>query len=68
MSELSDRLAALKKARDSGALIVKHGETMTTFRSLSEIERIIAELESEIAGLVTPQRRIRYIFQSGKGL
>lgn len=72
MSDLTDaqaRLAALKKARDSGVLTVKHGEEMVTYRSLSEIERIIAELEGEIAGLAgTSRRRVNYVFQSGKGL
>lgn len=65
---LSARLETLKKARDSGVLQVRHGDTMTTFRSLSELESIIADLEGQISGASTPRRRIRYLFQSGKGL
>lgn len=69
LSELQARLVSLKKARDSGALTVKHGDTLTTFRSLAEIERIIAALEAEINGLAeTRPRRVRYAYQSGKGL
>jgi hypothetical protein len=74
MTELSEkqaRLAALKKARDSGVLSVRHGEDGTTFRSLAELNSIISALESEISGLVdttAAPRRVRYLYQSGKGL
>lgn len=50
MATTAERLAALKVARDSGVLIVKHGETSTTYRSLAEIERIIQALETEVNG------------------
>lgn len=63
------RLEALKKARDTGVLTVKHGETLTTFRSLAEIEKIIGQLEKELAiAAGTAKRRLRYMYQSGKGL
>lgn len=66
---ITTRLEALKKARDTGVLTVKHGETQTTFRSLAEIERIIAQLEGDLATVNgTARRRIRYMYQSGKGL
>lgn len=69
LSELNTRLAALKAARDSGALIVKHGNTSTTFRSLSEIEQIIAALEAEITDAgVNTYSRVRYSQQLRKGL
>lgn len=74
MTELSDkqaRLARLKKARDSGALSTRHGEESITFRSLAELNSIISSLEGEIAGLSDPTtvpRRMRYLYQSGKGL
>lgn len=74
MTELSEkqaRLVRLKKARDSGALSTRHGEEAITFRSLAELNDIIAALEGEIAaldGTATTSRRVRYIMQSGKGL
>lgn len=68
-AELQARLETLKKARDSGALNVRHGDQSVTYRSLSEMERIISELEGEIAALAgTRRRKIRYTYQSGKGL
>jgi hypothetical protein len=69
VTALQTRLDALKKARASGVLTVRHGDTQTTFRSLDEIDRIIASLEAEIASASgTPRRRVRYIYQAGKGL
>lgn len=66
---IETRLEALKKARDTGVLTVKHGETLTTFRSLSEIEKIIAKLEGDLAEANgTTRKRVRYMYQSGKGL
>ena len=68
VAEKTARLNALKKARDSGALIVRHGDTSTTFRSLAEIERIIAQLENELASDAgTLNRKVKYIWQPGKG-
>ncbi|TIW08084.1 MAG: hypothetical protein E5V66_28345 [Mesorhizobium sp.] len=66
---ITTRLEALKKARDTGVLTVKHGEALTTFRSLSEIEKIISQLESDLAAANgTPRKRLRYGYQSSKGL
>lgn len=59
------RLAAIKKAMHSGVLTVRHGDTTTTFRSLAEMQAIIADLEKDLAG---PRTRLRYAYQSGKGL
>ncbi|RWC29832.1 MAG: hypothetical protein EOS70_23375 [Mesorhizobium sp.] len=65
---ITTRLEALKKARDTGVLTVKHGETLTTFRSLAEIEKIITSLEEDLAAANgTPKRRLRYAYQSGRG-
>lgn len=65
---ITTRLEALKKARDTGVLTVKHGETLTTFRSLAEIERIIKQLESDLAAAGgSPRKRLRYAYQSGRG-
>lgn len=69
LSELQTRLETLKKARGSGALMVRHGDQSVTYRSLAEMEQIISELEGEIAALGgTRRRKIRYAYQSGKGL
>lgn len=63
------QLAALKTARNSGVLTVKHGETQTTYRSLAEIDRIISSLEAQIAADAgTKRSRVRYLHQAGKGL
>jgi hypothetical protein len=67
------RLAALKRARDSGVLTVRHGDTLTTFRTLAEIESIISSLESDLAaaaagGGAGGRVRLRYPRQTSKGL
>lgn len=67
-SELEARVAALRKARDSGVLIVRHGDTSTQFRSLSELEKILGSLEGELAALMgTKRKSVRYIRQDRKG-
>lgn len=64
-SELEARLEALKKSRDSGALIVRHGETMTQFRSLAEIEAIIKALEAQLLVNGTGIRTVRFNTSGG---
>lgn len=61
------RLEALRKARDSGALTVMHNGESVTYRSLSEIERIISTLEGEIgtAAGTTPTRRTYGAYRRG---
>lgn len=67
--QIAAYLANLKKARNTGVLTVKHGETLTTFRSLAEIEKIIASLEGDLATANgTAKKRVRYAYQSSKGL
>jgi len=68
LSTLQTRLEALRAARDTGALTVKHGEEMITYRSLDEINRIIASLEAQIDALGTTRRAVSYVHQSDKGL
>lgn len=68
---LQASLRALRMARDSGVLMVRHGDTTTQFRSLAEIGQIIAELERKTAILLNGRqstRRPRYIYQTTKGL
>ena len=67
-------LAALQRARASGVLSVRHGDTMTTFRSLSEIDSIIRSLSAGVVGAGgdplggKPGPRLRYPRQTTKGL
>lgn len=68
IAALNVRIVELTKARDSGALIVRHGETSVQYRSLEEIERIIGLLQGQIDGNGVALSRVRYPFQSGKGL
>jgi hypothetical protein len=63
----AQRLADLRAARDAGVLMVRHGDTSTTFRSLAEMEQIIADLERR-TGVTTGHKRLRYIMQPRKGL
>ena len=63
------KLIAIKSARDTGVLIVRHGDTSTQFRSLEEMNSIIAILEGQLnEANGTPKRpRVRYVKQSTKG-
>jgi hypothetical protein len=66
-------LAALQKARASGVLSVKHGDTQTTFRSLAEIDAIIRSLTAGVVGaggtvMAAPGVRLRYPRQATKNL
>lgn len=66
---LTARRTTIVKSRDSGVLTVEHGETRTTFRTLAEMDKIVARLDAQIAALQgTAKKRIRYAYQSGKGL
>lgn len=67
-SEIEARITALRKAIDSGVLIVRHGDESTQFRSLAEMEKILAKLEGDLAAANgTKRSRVRYIEQCGKG-
>lgn len=69
IESLNARRAQIVKARDSGVLVIRHGDEQTTFRSLSEMDRIIAGLDQQIGALQGVKRkRVRYAYQSGKGL
>jgi len=64
------RLAALKRARDTGVLRVRHRDISTTFRSLADINIIIQQLEGQaaVAAGGAPRTRLRYLIQTTKGL
>jgi hypothetical protein len=68
-AEIERRIAAIRKARDSGVLIVRHGDESTQFRSLDEMDRILAGLEGQLGTVTgTKKKRISYIRQDSKGL
>lgn len=68
--QIQARIDAIQASRDSGALVVRHGDTMTTFRSLSEMDQIIAKLKAELDTVneATPRPRVGYITQLQKGV
>lgn len=66
--QIQARIDAIRAARDTGVLIVRHGDTSTQFRSLAEMDSIIASLQKQLDalnGVVKP--RVRYIIQGTKG-
>lgn len=69
LETLTATLASLKKSRNTGTLRVDRGENRTWFRSLAEMDAIIADLEGQIAAINgTPQRVKRIYLNGGKGL
>lgn len=69
LATLQARLEALDAAIASGVLTVKHGETLTTFRSMKEMLQARDLLLEQIADANGATRtRIRYPYQSCKGL
>lgn len=69
LATLQARLEQLEASIASGVLTVRHGETSTTFRSMSEMLKAKELLEGQIADAEgTKRTRIRYAYQSGKGL
>lgn len=69
LATLQARLEALDAAIASGVLMVRHGETSTTFRSMKDLLAARAEIQKQIDILQgTARTRIRYAYQSDKGL
>lgn len=69
MATLSEQITAIKTAMRSGALTVKHGDTLTTFRSLAEMKTILADMIAEQnAALGKTRNRVNYVKQCTKGL
>lgn len=68
LTELKARLKSTKNARDSGVLSVRHGDTSTQYRSLAEMNSIIADMTAQIAAAEgTTSRGPRYIRQRTRG-
>lgn len=67
-AELQIQLTSLKKARASGALVVRHGDTQVTYRSMKELQEAIDVITGELNEVNGVKRRPRYLRQSSKGL
>ena len=48
MAWTQTQIDALKTAIASGVLTIKHGETLTTYRSLAEMRTALALMEAEV--------------------
>jgi hypothetical protein len=66
--ELTAQLTSLKKARASGALMVRHGDTQVTYRSIDELNKAISAITDELNAATGKKRRPRYARQERKGL
>ncbi|WP_217577338.1 phage head-tail joining protein [Mesorhizobium sp. GbtcB19] len=58
MAYTQTQIDALKNAIASGVLTFKHGETLTTYQSLSEMRKALREMEAEVGGSVPPRRTV----------
>lgn len=69
-AQLQSQLDAITKARNTGALMVRHGDTQTTFRSLAEMNQTIATIQRQLdeANGVTKRPRVNYVKQCNRGL
>lgn len=63
LTDAQDLLTALKKARASGVLRTRHGDTEITYKSDTEMAAAIAALEAQIAGLggTTQVRQYQFV-------
>lgn len=67
--QIESRIAALEASIASGVLTVRHDGVETTYRSYVEMQRTLSWLKAELTKVQgKPGRRIRYAYQSGKGL
>lgn len=67
-TQLQGWIDALKAARANGALTVRHGESMVTYRSIAEINAAIAANEQELSTLGGLQIVRRFKIRTHKGL
>jgi hypothetical protein len=55
----------LKRAMASGVLTSKHGDTLLTFRSVAEMEKLLAQMEAEVNPSSAEPRRTVAGFSRG---
>lgn len=55
MATTQAELDALRAARNRGVLSVGHGDKRVQYRSLAEMDRLIARMERELAGTSRPK-------------
>lgn len=66
--ELQAQLTSLRKARASGALVVRHGDTQVTYRSIDDLQKAIDAIIKELNAARGKKRRPRYVRQDRRGL
>jgi len=67
LAVLKEQLAALRRMRGAGVLIAMHGGTQIQYRSITDLNKAISAIKSEIRQLVGSPRRPAYIVQSDRG-
>lgn len=67
--QLAAKIKAIQDARDTGVIYVRNGDLQTHFRSLTEMDSVIANLKQQLDTLngVTPRPKVRYVLQRSKG-
>lgn len=65
MAWSQSQIDAIKAAIASGVLTVRHGETLTTYRSVAEMMRVLAAMQAEVDAASRPRRTVA---QFDKGL
>lgn len=60
LSEMQDQLTHLRSLRAEGVRRTKFGDDETEYRSDSELAAAISDLETRIAAVMKPARRIIY--------
>lgn len=67
MAATSAEILALEKAINAGVTDVSYGDKRATYRSLSEMRQILAQMKSDFVGLPRV-RQLRVISKADKGL
>lgn len=68
-AQIQSRIDALEKARDSGVSMVRHGGTITQWRTVAELDNILAGLYARLDNTNgTTKPRVNYVQQNSKGL
>ena len=65
MAYTQTQIDALKSAVASGVLTVKHGDTLTTYRSLAEMRTALSMMEAEVNPSTQSRRRTLVSFSRG---